>query len=251
MRPIQAILFVLLIPTIVGCQRANFTEAWNGPQATVNKGTSDGHGPSHPVPVAYDADTGTYRRETTVIAPPWSSNPAKTISAIKPFQADALKLPEFRHDGTALRGGGSSFTGGGMESITDAVRRGPILLSLIGGLAVLAGIVLAVWAKRLTLGLAVAAGGAVLITAGVLFETYPWIVLVAAITALALAVWWILDARFAGRARTTLAALVRAVDNVSPTADVKYAIADAAKQAGTTTVVKQTISNAKRKAGIT
>ena len=101
------------------------------------------------------------------------------------------------------------------------------------------------------LGLAVAAGGGVLIAAGVLFETYPWVVLVGALIAVGLGIWWIVDARFAGRARTALAAVVRGVENVTGSGDVKAAIGDAAKEAGKTNVVKDTISQAKRQAGIT
>jgi len=200
--------------------------------------------------VTYEADGGTYRRETTVIAPPWGSDPAKTVSAIKPFQAEGLKLPDFRSDGMDLRGGGGSFSGGGMESITDAVRRGPVLLCVIGGLALLAGIVVAIWAGRVMLGLAVAAGGGVLMAAGVLFEAYPWVVLIGALIAVGLGIWWIVDARFAGRARVALAAVVRGVEKAAGAGNVKAAIGDAAKQASTSGVVKDTISQAKRRAGI-
>jgi len=201
--------------------------------------------------VTYKADGGTYRRETTVIAPPWGSDSAKTISAIKPFQAEGIELPDFRSDGMDVRGGGGSFSGGGMESIQDVVRRGPVLLCVIGGLALLAGIVVAIWAGRVMLGLAVAAGGAVLIAAGVLFETYPWVVLIGALIAIALGIWWVVDARFAGRAKAALTAVVRGVEQATGSADVKAAIGEAAKQAGKTAVVKDTISQAKRQAGIT
>ena len=306
MRWIAWTVLVLVVLTVVGCQWAKFSEAWNGPQAAVSKGTpeKDGRfryvpvgtgrwvdaagkeytatvyarvgpegvrgpagerGPVGPAPakggkveiaparhdVTYEADGGTYRRETTVIAPPWGSDPAKTVSAIKPFQAEGLKLPEFRDDGTALRGGGGSFSGGGMESIQDVVRRGPVLLCVIGGLALLTGIVVAIWAGRVMLGLAVAAGGGVLIAAGVLFETYPWVVLIAALVALGLGIWWVVDSRFAGRAKVALAAVVRGVEKATGSADVKAAIGDAAKEAGKTNVVKDTISQAKRQAGIT
>ena len=200
--------------------------------------------------VTYKADGGTYRRETTVIAPPWGSDPAKTVSAIKPFQAEGITLPDFRSDGMDVRGGGGSFSGGGMESIQDVVRRGPVLLCVLGGLALLAGIVVAIWAGRVMLGLAVAAGGGALIAAGVLFEAYPWVVLLAALVAIGLGIWWVVDARFAGRAKVALAAVVRGVEKATGSADVKTAIGDAAKQAGKTSVVKDTISQVKRQAGI-
>jgi len=200
--------------------------------------------------VTYKADGGTYRRETTVIAPPWGSDPAKTVSAIKPFQAEGITLPDFRSDGMDVRGGGGSFSGGGMESIQDVVRRRPVLLCVIGGLALLAGIVVAIWAGRVMLGLAVSAGGGALIAAGVLFEAYPWVVLLAALVAIGLGIWWVVDARFAGRAKVALAAVVRGVEKATGSADVKAAIGDAAKQAGRTSVVKDTISQAKRQARI-
>ena len=202
--------------------------------------------------VTYEADSGTYRRETTVIAPPWGSDPAKTVSAIKPFQAEGLKLPDFRNDGMDLRGGGGSFSGGGMESITDVVRRGPILLCAIGGLAVLGGIVLAVWAKRVTLGLAVAGGGGGLIAAGVLFEVYPWVLLIALAAVLGVGVWWLVDAKFAGKAKSALSAIVRGVEAAPEDAQtaVKDSIASAATATGQYAAVKDTISQAKAKAGV-
>ena len=206
-----------------------------------------------PAPVAsYDARAGTYRREVIVVAPPWSDAPAKAVTGVQPFRTEGVTLPKFRDDGTSLgSGGGGEFLGGGMESITDVVRRGPVLLCVIGGLALLAGIVVAIWAGRVTLGLSVAAGGGALIAAGVLFEAYPWVVLIAALVALGLGIWWVMDARFAGRAKAALAAVVRGVEKAAGSADVKVAIGDAAKEAGKTSVVKDTISQAKRQAGIT
>ncbi len=202
--------------------------------------------------VTYEADGGTYRRETTVIAPPWGSDPAKTVSAIKPFQADGIKLPDFRSDGMEVKGGGGSFSGGGMESITDAVRRGPVLLCMIGGLALLAGIVVAIWAGRVVLGLAVAAGGAVLIAAGVLFEVYPWVLLIALAAVLGIGIWWLVDAKFAGRAKAALTAIVRGVEAAPADAQsaVKGSIASAATASGQYGTVKDTITKTKAKAGV-
>jgi len=206
-----------------------------------------------PAPAAsYDARAGTYKREVTVVAPPWGDAPAKAVTGVQPFRTEGVTLPRFSDDGTSLGpGGGGEFFGGGMDSIQDVVRRGPVLLCVIGGLALLAGIVVAIWAGRVMLGLAVAAGGAVLIAAGVLFEAYPWVVLVGALIGIALGIWWVVDARFAGRAKAALTAVVRGVEKATGSAEVKAAIGDAAKEAGKTTVVKDTISQAKRQAGIT
>ena len=307
MRRIAWVVLVLLVLTVVGCQWAKFSEAWNGPQAGVSKsapamdgrfryvpvgtgqwvdaagkehtgtvyarvgpegvrGPAGERGPVGPAPakdgkveidparpaVTYEADGGTYRRETTVIAPPWGSDPAKTVSAIKPFQAKGIKLPDFRSDGMDLRGGGGSFSGGGMESIRDVVRRGPVLLCVIGGLAVLGGIVLAVWAKRVTLGLAVSGGGGALVAAGVLFEVYPWVLLIALAAALGVGVWWLVDAKFAGKAKAALSAIVRGVEAAPQEAQaaVKTSIAGAATATGQSAAVKDTISRAKAKAGV-
>jgi len=202
--------------------------------------------------VTYEADGGSYRRETTVIAPPWGSDPAKTVSAIKPFQAEDITLPDFRDGGMDLRGGGGSFSGGGMESIRDVVRRGPVLLCLIGGLALLAGVVLAVWAKRVTLGLAVAGGGGTLVAAGVLFEVYPWVLLIALAAVLGIGVWWLVDAKFAGKAKAALTTIVRGVEAAPADAQsaVKNSIASAATATGQYGTVKDTITKAKAKAGV-
>jgi hypothetical protein len=202
---------------------------------------------------SYDARAGTYKREVTVVAPPWGDAPAKAVTGVQPFKTEGVTLPKFRDDGTSLgEGGGGEFLGGGMESIRDVVRRGPILLCVIGALAVLAGIVLAVWAKRVVLGLAIAGGGGGLIAAGVLFEAYPWVLLIALAVVLGLGVWWVVDAKFAGKAKAALSAIVRGVEAAPDDAQaaVKDSIASAATATGQYSAVKDTITQAKNQAGV-
>ena len=220
-----------------------------------------------PAPPAYDANTGSYERR--IYTPKWPWDVSQDFSGVKPFRTDGASMPGMRTDSqgrvTLGEGSSGSFTGDEMAEWKDAVRRGPVLLTIMGGLAVIAGIVLAVWAKRIALGLAIAGGGGALIAAGILFEAYPWVLLVALVVAVAAGVWWIVDARFAGRAKTTLAAIVTGVQNATqpvtagsgdaatlttPAEEVKASIADAAKAAGAETLVRDVVGKAKAAAGV-
>ena len=65
------------------------------------------------------------------------------------------------------------------------------IIFTIGGLAVIAGIVIAVWMRQLWTGIYVGLGGILLIAIGVLFETYPWVVLVLPVLAVGAIVYFI------------------------------------------------------------
>ncbi len=106
--------------------------------------------------------------------------------------------------------------------------------------------------RRVMLGLAVSAGGGALIAAGVLFETYPWVVLVAALIAVGVGIWWQVDAKFAGRATAALTAIVHGVEAAPADAQsaVKDSIASAATATGQYGTVKDTITKTKAKAGV-
>ncbi len=201
----------------------------------------------------FAAQGGQYHREIEVPWVPWGQSPAEPLGKIKPFEHSGERLPDYDgKDGSIGTTRGGSFLGGGLESAVDVVRRGPILLCVIGALAVLAGIVLAVWAKRVVLGLAVAGGGGGLIAAGVLFEAYPWVLLIGLAAVLGLGVWWIVDAKFAAKAKIALSAIVRGVEAAPEEAQaaVKESIGSAATASGQYTAVKETISQVKAKSGV-
>lgn len=112
-----------------------------------------------------------------------SNNPAATDAAGSPPQLD-LNL-----------WGPSAARGGGFDLSIESLWRGPLILLILGGLLIAAGIVLAIWAGKRLLGIALAVAGAVLIAAAILAQHYPWIILVAlaalvaAVIALAVSAW--------------------------------------------------------------
>jgi len=209
---------------------------------------------------AFDANSGSYHRDITVVSPPWGSDPAKTVSGVEPFKAKVGRTPPYTsRDFTIGEGGIGSFTGGDMTDWKDTVRRGPILLMILGGLMLAAGIVVAVWAGRVVLGLAVGGAGLALIATGVLFEMYPWVVLIAAAGVLGVGLWWLIDSRGLLRAREAVAAqagalsaVVRGVEAAPDEAQaaVKESIASAATASGDAVEVKRTITDAKAAAGV-
>jgi len=128
---------------------------------------------------------------------PFGQSPGKTISSQEPTRID-----------------GDSVTLGGFRSMMiSGLSKGTMILYVIGGLAVIAGIVVAVWLKRVVLGLAVAGGGIALMAVATLFETYPWIVPVGGAVLLAGFAWFLYDTWKGGRLSKTLKAVVTGVEN--------------------------------------
>ena len=160
-----------------------------------------------PPPVAFDANAGSYTRTITKPAPLFSGTP-DPFSGVTAFQGRDSASPSFDGQYSVGQGEGGRFTGGSIAEWKDAVRKGPVVLIIFGGLAILGGIVLAVVAKQFTLGLAVAGAGLVLVTTGILFESYPWIALVAFGLVLAVGVWWVWNNRSLTTAKTDLTATV-------------------------------------------
>ena len=145
---------------------------------------------------------------------------------------------------------GGAFQGGGFHGAAmEVARRGPLLMMLIGALALLAGIAVAIWAN-VKLGLGLAAGGGILIVTGWMFEAHPWLMLLAVLAGLGIAVWYLLDARAASKARAALETIVRGVEAAPNPAATKAAIAQAAAATGTTRTVEDVVTTTKRKARI-
>ena len=210
-----------------------------------------------PPPVAFDANAGSYTRsivEPKTIYDAFSAG-KPTFSGVQPFQGRDSVSPSFDGQYSVGQGEGGRFTGGGVAEWKDAVRRGPVVLIIFGGLAILGGIVLAIWAKQITLGLAVAGAGLVLVTTGILFESYPWIALVAFGLVLAVGVWWVWNNRSLTTAKTDLTAtvgklgtalktVVKGVESAPPEAQaaVKAQIGTVAAGTADPTGIKMTVA---------
>jgi len=208
----------------------------------------------------YDAAGSTYERKITAVGPPWGTPPAATFEKIAPARQQGERLPSVRTGGLAIgetRAG--TFLGGGFEGAADVARSGTGVMFIIGSLAVLGGIVLAIWAGKVWLGVGIAAGGGGLIATAFVLDAYPWLPLVVLLALVGLGVWYVVDARFAERARaalsktqTALSAVVRGVEAAPDEAQaaVKESIASAATASGDAVEVKRTITDAKAAAGV-
>jgi hypothetical protein len=211
----------------------------------------------------FDANAGSYQRDIVVTTPIWGDGAPKAISGINPFDAKHAVSPSYSSPWYNIgQGNSGNFTGGDMADWKDTVRRGPILLCIFGGLLLAAGIILAVWAKQVSLGIAVAAAGLGLVVTGVLFEAYPWIAIIALVLVLGVGGWWLYTNRALvkaklnlttalGESQTALTAVVQGVQatpaNVQ--AVVKKAIKNAAEASGKPVAVKHTITAVKNGAG--
>jgi len=198
----------------------------------------------------FDANSGSYHRKITLPALPWDSTAAKALSGVKAFEATKIpKTPSYNGPaGRVGEGGAGSFTGGEMTEWKDAVRSGPVILMVIGGLLLAAGIIVAIWVKRFTLGIAVGGAGMALIATAVLFEMYPWVVLIALAGVLGLTAWWVIDAKGLLKTKVALQAVVAGVQKAENGAAeaVKASVAQVAKDKGVETVVRAVVAKAKK-----
>jgi len=192
--------------------------------------------------IAYDGNSGGYQRKVAVPVWPWEDS-SKALAGVKPYENKGAQSPSFTsRDYGVGEGQGGSITGGSIAEWKDAVRRGPTLLIIIGGLMLAAGIIVAVWAGRWVLGLAVAGAGMALAMTGVLFEMYPWVVLIAVAGVLGVGIWWLIDSKGLLKTKTALTAVVGAIE-ANPT--VKAAVGDAAAALNAESDIRTTIRKAK------
>jgi hypothetical protein len=105
-----------------------------------------------------------------------------------------------------------------------ATNKGSMTLYIIGGLMIVAGVVVALLLKRIGLGLMVAAAGVAVMFIGVVFEQYFWVLW---IVAAGVAVWFVLGTRAGKRIREAMVRIIRGIEKAEPLGGpVKSAIAD-------------------------
>jgi hypothetical protein len=113
---------------------------------------------------------------------------------------------------------GKASADGGSTDITaslEKLARGPgWTLVVIGGMALLGGVVAIGVMHSTWPGAAVAGGGALLIVCGVLVDSYPWIIAVAGILTLAAIGWWVWTRMKLGTTTDALTAVTSAVAKV-------------------------------------
>jgi len=202
----------------------------------------------------YRAKGGSYGREATKVTPIWSAAP--DFKELSPMESKDERLPSLdtrRVSVGETRGG--KFTGGGYEGLQDVARSGTGVMFIIGSLAVLGGIVIAIWAGKIWLGVGIAAGGGSLIATAFLLDAYPWLPLVALLVLVGLGVWYVVDQKFAAKAKvalastqTALSAVVLGVESSPAEAQklVKASIHNAATATGNADGVKDTITKTKQ-----
>jgi len=103
----------------------------------------------------------------------FGKSPGDTITSIEPSTID-----------------GTSAKMGGFRSLKQAVK-GPLVILAVGVILAVAGLACFIWLDRIK-GIIVMVGGGVLILAGVMFESYPWLALVLPLLGIGFVVWWLL-----------------------------------------------------------
>ncbi len=156
---------------------------------------------------------------------------------------------------TPPQAGLSEATGGGAKGLSFkqlTQSKAVIILIVLGGLLIVAGVVIAIWLKQIVLGIALAIAGVCLIGTGVLIQSYPWMFLIPVGLFVAAVIAFVFYARKHGGVVAALRAIITGVEAAPADAQaaVKPAIADAATTASTAATVKSVVTDVKTGLGL-
>ena len=144
---------------------------------------------------------------------------------------------------------GASASGGGLEYTMKGFKKnsGPFILYGIGGIAIVAGMVVAVLFKKILLGIGIAGSGVAVIAVATLFIEYPWVVLIAAAIALAVGVYFVISVWKGKRIQDTLKTIVKGIEGApeEESKKVKENIQSEAEKAAIAKTVKAEVSKIK------
>jgi len=126
---------------------------------------------------------------------------------------------------------------------------GPIILYAMGGIAMIAGVIVAVFIKRIVLGLSISAAGIAVISVATLFTNYPWVVLILFFVAIAIGIYFIFSANKTKRISDTLNTVVAGIESASEeeAIKIKKSIKKESIKMATKDVVKEEVSQIKKK----
>ncbi len=122
----------------------------------------------------------------------FGQSPGETISSI---------------EATTVEGDNAVF-GGLRSSLVSGVSKGTYILYVLGGLCIVGGFVVGIWLSKWGLGTALVAGGIAIMAVAVMFETYPWLLLVGLGVLLIVGIVWYLDQRSGGKLFASLVNMV-------------------------------------------
>lgn len=153
------------------------------------------------------------------------------------------KAPQFDLKKGKMSGSTSSFL-----SEVSSVFQGPMVFVWLGGVTLLAGLIMAL-AFKMVMGWWIALAGGVVAGLGILTGFYPWVALVAAVLVLLGGLGFLLWARKTKRVDMTLNTVVAGVEAApaEASAAVKTAIGATAAAKGVSAAVKGIVSAAKAK----
>jgi lipoprotein signal peptidase len=102
--------------------------------------------------------------------------------------------------------------GGAEYSLTSLTKSGGGWLLVVGCLLIVAGIVVWIWLKQATIGLALIASGVVLLGVAYLYQSHPWILALAALAILGVIVVIFVLAKQKQTATTAVTAIVKGIE---------------------------------------
>jgi len=137
-------------------------------------------------------------------------------------------------------------------TLSDPRAVGPLMLTGCGTLLVIVGLLAAVVWGRIVMGLSLAVGGLILCGVGIFLEIYPWALWAIPLMFVVACGVFLFATRKGKHIRDTLKTVVLGVEqsDPGPGGAVKAKISEASEAKGNSTVVRATVRQAKREAGI-
>jgi len=140
-------------------------------------------------------------------------------------------------------------SGSAIDSLQEGANSGSAILLLAGIAFVAAGVLVIVFLKMMKLGIITASIGGVFIGTSLLFQAYPWMLIVAAVVVvggIAAFVWW---AWKTGRLKLTAEKIVGAIEKADEKTqkNIKATISEEVKTSQEKNIVKKTVSGIKQK----
>ncbi len=148
---------------------------------------------------------------------------------------------------------GPAASGGTVRALIKAIQGSSLwILHAIGGLGILAGVLVTVFLKMPGRGVTISGGGIACAAVAVLFDRYPWVVLGLPIVAIGALIWLMLGLRKGQRVRQAFGAVTRGVQHADADGKVRDAIANLAGLEGSPDrrLVKDEVTGIRRAEGL-
>ena len=154
------------------------------------------------------------RQSSTVIGDRYTDTRTGNSVGASLATTDASATKEFEHNAADLDLANMFVKGGSTSFISKVNINNSRFLWILGGIAILVGCGLAIWAQRIKLGVSLIVGGVLLIIFGFLIDNHPWLLVLAGLGLIAYFGYYVVDMRKGKLYDDALAAVTRSTKEI-------------------------------------